>query len=151
MKTLLFSFCATLVSAACSWAQVATSTLNNDLSFRQALTSVQYPLLVEPSTKEAKVYVNFTITKAGKIDEVKLLKMGSFSNAFVGEVNRIIADLPLQKSNYAGEYVLPVVFEAKIKSGDYQPTASDRAAFDKTFIQLRRQKTVLDELYVFAK
>jgi len=151
MKNLLLSFLATLVFASSSWAQVRNLALNNDSSFREALKGVQYPLLVEPSATEAKVYVNFTINEAGKIADVKLLKMGSFSNAFVGEVTRIVADLPAQKPAYAGEYVLPVVFESKIKSGTYQPTVSDRIAFDRTFIQLRHQKTVLDELYVAVK
>lgn len=150
MKILMYSFLITLVFASLSWAQVVESSLNNDLSFRQALKSVQYPILVPQPGKTAKVYVDFTINKEGKISDVRLLKMGSTSNAFVGEVTRLFAGLPAQKSIYAGEYVLPVVFESKAKPGDYQLTVSDRVAFDRTFVQLSHLKVLLDELYVAA-
>ena len=148
MKPLLASLLITLGFASLSWAQAVEFPLNYDRSFRQALKSVQYPLLAEQPAREVKVYVDFTIDRAGKIGEVKLLKMGSFSDAFVGEVIRLFAELPAQKSTYAGEYVLPVVFESKYKPGAYQPTASDRAAFDRTFVQLSHSKALLAELYV---
>lgn len=138
------------VSIAFTWAQVVQTTLNNDPTFREALKAVQYPLVAEHPVKDAKVYVDFTVSKEGKISEVKFLKMGSFSDAFMGEVTRLFADLPTQKPTYAGHYVLPVVFEAKSKPGTYQSTASDRATFDRTFVQLTHLKTVLEELYVAA-
>jgi hypothetical protein len=148
MKTSISSLLIVLAFSCLSWGQVVESSLNNDISFRQALKSVQYPLLATPPAKAAKVYVNFIINKEGKIGEVKLLKMGSFSDAFIGEVTRLFADLPTQKSTYSGEYVLPVVFEAKSKPDVYQPTVSDRAAFDRTFVQLSHSKVLLSELYV---
>jgi hypothetical protein len=147
MKTLISSLFVALVATS-SWAQVAESPLNDDASFRQALKFVQYPLLAEKPAEAAKVYVDFSINKEGKISNVKLLKAGSFSNAFQGEVTRLFASLPTQKPTYAGDYVLPVVFESKPNAGAYQPTASDRAAFHRTFIQLLHSKALLKELYV---
>ncbi|RIV19835.1 hypothetical protein DYU11_23195 [Fibrisoma montanum] len=151
MKILISSLFFALMASSLAWSQVGGSSLNNDSDFRQVLKSVQYPLLAEKPTKEAKVYVDFTIDKEGKISNVKLLKMGVFSQAFVGEVTRLFANLPTQKPAYAGDYVLPVVFEAKPKAGDYQPTASDRAAYDRTFVQLSHSKALLTELYVTSK
>lgn len=148
MKILISSLFVALVSTSFAWSQVGGSSLNNDHTFRQVLKSVQYPLVAEKPTKEVKVYVDFTINKEGKIGDVKLLKLGSFSQAFVAEVTRLFANLPTQKSAYAGEYVLPVVFEAKPEAGAYQPTVSDRAAYDRTFVQLSHSKALLTELYV---
>lgn len=148
MKILISSLLVTLLSTSFAWSQVVGSSLNNDPVFRQALKSVQYPLLAEQPATEAKVYVDFTINKEGKIGDVKLLKAGLFSQAFVGEVTRLVANLPRQKPGYAGAYVLPVVFEANPKSDAYQATASDRVAFHRTFIQLSHTKTLLTELYV---
>ncbi|AUD05087.1 energy transducer TonB [Spirosoma pollinicola] len=150
MKTLLASLVITLFTASLSWAQAAESSLNTDLSFRQALKSIRYPALAHQPERTAKVYVDFVITKEGKVADVKLLKMGSIDNAFIEEVNRLVAQLPTQKSTYAGEYVLPVVFESHNKPGVYQPTVSDRAAFDRTFVQLSHSKALLNELYVAA-
>jgi hypothetical protein len=150
MKILISSLLVAVMFTSFAWSQTAESSLNNDPVFRQALKSVQYPLVAEQPTKEAKVYVDFTINKEGKIGEVKLLKMGSFSQAFMGEVTRLFADLPIQKPAYAGAYVLPVVFEVKSKAGAYQPTASDRAAYDRTFVQLSHSKALLTELYVVS-
>lgn len=146
MKILISSLLVAVMSTSFAWSQIGSFSLNNDPAFRQALKSVQYPLVAEQPTREAKVYVDFTINKEGKIGEVKLLKMGSFSQAFVGEVTRLFADLPTQKPAYAGEYVLPVVFEAK--AGAHQLTASDRAAYDRTYVQLSHSKALLTELYV---
>ncbi len=148
MKTLISSLLVASMSISFAWSQIPESSLNNDPSFRQVLKTVQYPLVAEQPTKEAKVYVDFTINKKGEIGEVKVLKMGSYSQAFIGEVTRLFADFPNQKPAYAGEYVLPVVFEAKSKAGVYQPTASDRAAYDRTFVQLSHSKALLTELYV---
>jgi hypothetical protein len=151
MKILMSSLLVAFVSISFSWAQIMKSSLNDDLSFRQALNAVQYPLLAEPPAKDAKVYVDFIVNKEGKISEVKLLKMGSFSNAFMGEVTRLFADLPIQKPTHASAYVLPVVFESKPKPGVYQPTASDRVAYDRKFVQFLHVKTLLNELYVASK
>jgi hypothetical protein len=151
MKTTIFSLLFYFTASSFLWAQIAESSLNHDASFRQSLKFIQYPLLVEQPTEVAKVYVDFSIDKEGKIGNVKLLKMGSFSNAFVGEVTRLFAGLPAQKNSHAGSYVLPVVFESKPKEGVYQPTVSDRAAFDRTFVQLLHSKVLLQELYVSVK
>lgn len=62
-----------------------------------------------------------------------------------------MAQLPAQQSTHAGDYVLPIVFEAKGSAKTYRPTEAERAAFDQTIVQLRHVKTVLRELYVTAK
>ncbi|ARK10274.2 hypothetical protein A6C57_08000 [Fibrella sp. ES10-3-2-2] len=151
MKTLVAIIGLTLFSVSLCWGQTAASSLNTDPSFRQSLTAVRYPILAQLPERVPKVYINFSITKEGKVTDIKLLKTESIDTAFIEEVNRLAAQLPNQKAAYAGEYVLPIVFDAKPKSGVRQPTVADRAAFDRTFIQLSRTRTLLNELYVAAK
>lgn len=150
MKAFFFCFVLAGATAYQAVGQSAASGLDNDATFWKSLMTIRYPDAARTSAEEVKVYVDFTIDPAGNITNVNLLKTGSLPASYAEEVDRVMAQLPAQQRAYAGDYVLPIVFEAKGNSTSYRSTKAERAAFGRTFVQLRHTKSVLNELVVAA-
>ena len=150
MKSLLLYSFISFIAVSFSFGQSVELPLNYDSAFRQALLkSVRYPT-VSQSQRPIQVYVDFEITKEGKVSNVKILNKEGLSIPFAEEANRLMAQLPAQKSVHAGAYVLPVVFELKKRPGDDMWAKAGRNARHQTFVQFLHEKSLLDELYVTA-
>jgi hypothetical protein len=125
----------------------------NELNFRQELLkSIRNPTREPQKRKTTNVYVDFFVTKNGKIENVKVMDPDRVQAVYVAEVNRVFTQLSNQKSQkslHAGEYVLPVVFEATGKA-EWYTAATVRPEIHRTYIQLLHDRKLLDELYVAA-
>lgn len=150
MKTIFACLLLSLSAVCLSHGQSAQPPLGNDDQFKQSLLKlVRYPKIAQEEGKIAIVYVNFKVDSQGQITDVAFLNKNAVDPSFTEAISQLMKQLPAQKPAYAGEYVLPVVFELEGKQGKrYQPTASDRAAFDHTFVQLSHTKSLLSELHV---
>jgi hypothetical protein len=150
MKTLLSLLLLGAGTASLSVGQSVSPSLNQESAFREELLeSIQNPTREPQKTKTTNVYVDFFVSKNGKIENVKIIGQERTPAVYVAEVNRAFAQLSRQKSLQAGEYVLPVVFEATGKAQWY-PAPSVRPEVHRTYIQLLHDRKLLDELYVTA-
>ena len=121
------------------------SSLANDLDFRQSLLKLMryYPSVAQREEKVARVYVGFKVDAQGEITAVEVLNKGNVETYFSQEVSRCMKLLPVQKPLYAGDYVLPIVFDLEnvgkvIKSPEK----------DVTFVQSLNKESLLKEVYV---
>lgn len=152
MKRLFACLLLLFTAVGLSFGQVTKPSLSNDVNFKQSLLKLaRYPKTAQEEGKVAKVYVDFKVDRQGRISEVYFLNNNAVDASFTEAVSQLMSQLPTQKSAYAGEYVLPVVFELEGKQGaSSKLTAADRAAYDRTFVQLSHTKSLLGELYVTA-
>jgi hypothetical protein len=151
MKSFFVCSLISLVAASFSLGQSVELPLNYDSAFRQALLkSVHYPAVNNQSRRATQVYIDFVITTEGKVSNVKILNEEGLLAPFAEEANRLMEQLPTQKSVHAGAYVLPVVFESKERPEHNLWAKAGRAARHHTFVQFLHEKSLLDELYVTA-
>lgn len=152
MKKLFLCSLLVLSAAVLSFGQAATPSLNTDSTFRHSLLALaRYPKTAQEAGKTGRVYVDFTIDTRGQITNIDFLNSNTVDNSFLKAARQLMEQLPVQKPTYAGDYVLPVAFLLEPATGTiHQPSESDRAAFDRTFVQLSHSRSLLNELSVMA-
>ncbi len=144
MKTLFVCLALVSITVSLSYGQVVESSLANDSDFRQSLLkSMRYPLAAQREEKVAKVYVGFKIDNRGKITDIEVLNNDNVDTSFKQEVSRFMKQLPAQKQMYAGDYVLPIVFELEGTSRVIKSREEDA-----TFVQSLNKESLLKEVYV---
>ena len=144
MKTLFVCLALVSITASLSHGQIVKSSLANDLDFRQSLPKLmRYPSAAQREEKVAKVYVGFKVDDQGKITDVQVLNKGNVDTSFRQEVGRFMKLLPAQKPMYAGDYILPVVFELE-GTGKVIKFREE----DATFLQSLNKESLLKEVYV---
>lgn len=144
MKTLLVCLALISITVSMSHGQTVKGSLANDLDFRQSLLKLmRYPSVAQREEKVAKVYAGFKVDDQGKITDIEVLNKGNVDTSFRQEVGRFMMLLPVQKPMYAGDYVLPVVFNLEGTSKVIKFSEED-----VTFIQSLNKESLLKEVYV---
>ncbi|MCK8495132.1 TonB family protein [Spirosoma sp. RP8] len=85
--------------------------LSNDIGFTDFLQkNVKYPNIAWNNGAYGRVYAGFDVDETGQITNVKLLSPDNVGFGFDQAVTRAFEKLSKVKSDYAGNYVLPVTF-----------------------------------------
>ena len=122
--------------------------LSQDNAIReQFIKNVRNPRVENLASKTTNVYVDFMVTKAGKVADVRVLDASMLPTPYIAEVNRVMGELSARTGVAAGEYVLPVVFETKGET-KYIPNPAVRPEVHKYFIQIPHRRKLLNEVYV---
>lgn len=144
MKTLFVCLALVSITASLSHGQAVKSSLANDLDFCQSLQKLmRYPSVAQREEKVAKVYAGFKVDDQGKITDIEVLNKGNVDTSFRQEVGRFMKLLPVQKPMYAGDYVLPIVFDLE-GTGKVIKFREE----DATFVQSLNKESLLKEVYV---
>ncbi|GAB4019953.1 TonB family protein [Spirosoma koreense] len=109
MKITLFTM---LVLAQClAFGQDDTKTIRFDPVFIHTLTKhLIYPADAEKTRMQAKIYVRFSVTEEGHIQDILILNPQKTGFDFEAQVLRAFKKLPPLSHRYAGGYVLPIAF-----------------------------------------
>lgn len=146
MKTLFVCLALVLTAASLSYGQAVKSSLANDSEFYQSLLKlIRYPSIGQREGKVAKVYVAFNVDDQGEITDIEVLNKDKMDTYFGLEVERSMKLLPVQKPMYAGDYVLPVVFDLE-GAGKVIKFREE----DMTFVQSLNKESLLKEVHVIG-
>jgi TonB family protein len=144
MKTFLACLALISFTASLSYGQTEKSSLANNSDFPQSLAKlIRYPSAAQREEKVAKAYVGFNVDAQGEITGVEVLNKGNVDPYFQQEVDRAMKLLPVQKPIYAGNYVLPIVFDLEDTGKAIKFREEDAA-----FFQSLKKNSFLKELHV---
>lgn len=135
---LFYLFCWLRVSL--YFPQVYAQSLKDDYtSFSMDITRLlNYPLLARNEQKVGQTYVHFKIEPTGKVTDVSILNPNGLDSIFQQAITRAWDQLPTQKRQNKGDYLILVNFriqnKAKNQLKQAKPILFDRKKFSHSTI-----------------